>query len=51
MRMLPLTALSLILLVAAACMLPSASVDIASQPVEEQPEPKKLAVYLALFVV
>ena len=32
MRMLPLTALSLILLVAAACMLPSASVDIASQP-------------------
>ena len=51
MRMLPLTALSLILLVAAACMLPSASVDIASQPVEEQPEQKKLAVYLALFVV
>ena len=51
MRMLPLTALSLILLVAAACMLPSTSVDIASQPVEEQPEPKKLAVYLALFVV
>lgn len=41
MRMLPLTALSLILLVAAACMLPSASVDIASQPVEEQPEQKK----------
>lgn len=27
----------------------SASVDIASQPVEEQPEPKKLAVYLALL--
>ena len=50
-RMLPLTALSLVLLITAACMLPSAPVDIISQTVTERPEPKKLAVYLVLFVV
>lgn len=49
-RMFPLTALSLVLLVAAACMLPSTPVDIASQTAAERPEPKKLAVYLVLFM-
>lgn len=50
-RMLPLTVLSLVLLIAAACMLPSAPVDISSQPAGERPDPKKLAVYLMLFVI
>lgn len=49
-RMFPLTALSLVLLVAAACMLPSTPVDIASQTAAERPEPKKSAVYLVLFM-
>ena len=49
-RMFPLTALSLVLLVAAACMLPSTPVDIASQTAAERPEQKKLAVYLVLFM-
>ena len=49
--MFPLTALSLVLLVAAACMLPSTPVDIASQTAAERPEPKKLAVYLVLFMI
>ena len=48
--MFPLTALSLVLLVAAACMLPSTPVDIASQTAAERPEPKKSAVYLVLFM-